>query len=122
MDSAFYKIRVRIQAVKNSLKNSKICGGSELNRFQDQVQNIQQRMKLKFDECQEIHKTGQKHNFQEPTKVHEFKQKYAKSWIMACLTSSEKFVLNALEEVELLCKNWSNKRKDSDGLARNKIN
>lgn len=105
MDSAFYTIRLRIQAVKNSLKYSKICGGLELNHFQNQVQNIQQRMKIKFDECQQIHKAGQKHDIQEQNKVSEFKQKYTKNWIMACFTSSKKFVLNALEEIDLLCKN-----------------
>lgn len=107
MDAAFYSIRLRIQAVKNSLKLSRTCGGTQLNRFQEQVQYIQQRMKIKFDECQKIHKTGAKHDIQEENKVNEFKEKYAKNWIMACFTSSKKFVFNALEEIQLICKDWS---------------
>lgn len=104
MDAAFYSIRLRIQAVKNSLQSSKTCGGAQLNHFQEQVQYVQQRMKIKFDECQKLHSTGPKHDMQEKNKVDEFKEKYAKNWIMACFTSSKKFVFNALEEIQLLCK------------------
>lgn len=106
MDAAFYKIRLRIQLVKFALKSSKVCGGAQLIHFEKQVQDIQQRMKYKFDECQIKHKDGQKHDLKNQEKVAEFKDKYTKYWIMACFTSSKKFVLNALEEIELLCKDW----------------
>lgn len=103
MDAAFYAIRLRIQVVKNKLKLSGICGGPNLPHFEEQVLNIQTRMKIKFDECKRIH-ADQKHNIQEENKVLEFKHKYTKNWILACFTSSRKYVLKALEDIELLCK------------------
>lgn len=104
-DHEFLTVKQRAVKTYNLLKISETCAKAEFyNTFKQKIVQMKGTMEAKFNECQEIHKNSGKHEFKSESEKYIFNQKFTMASILSCVTSSRKYAMNILKEIETVCK------------------
>lgn len=104
-DHEFQTVKQRALITYNLLKQSERCAKPELfEPFKQKIVQMKTLMEAKFNECQEIHKTSGNHEFPSESERFIFNQKFIMASILSCVTSSRKYAMKLLKEIETVCK------------------
>lgn len=104
-DHEFLSVKQRALVTYNLLKNSERCASPDLFiPFKQKIVQLKSLMETKFNDCQEIHKTSGNHVFPSESERIIFIQKFTMASILSCVTSSRKYAMKILQEIETVCK------------------